>query len=98
MSKCIEIIVYSVKPEKVDEFRSVKNTLIQEAKTLEGLVSSTTSVSVEDECVYLDEMEWRSVSDAKNGLEQFKQLPTTGKFMDLLSGPPVFSGKFETMS
>ncbi len=97
MPKCIEIIVYSVKPEKVDEFKSIKDTLIKEAYLLNGLISSTTSKSIESDHIFLDKMKWESPSYAQSGFENFKKLPTTGKFMALLDGPPVYSGRFEEM-
>jgi len=97
MPKCIEIIVYSVKQEKIEEFKSIKDELIKEAHSLEGLISSNTLRSAEDKYLFVDKMEWGSVQHAKAGLEGFKKLPTTEKFMALLDGPPVYANKFEEM-
>jgi hypothetical protein len=97
MSKCVEIIAYSVKPEKIEEFIAIKNVLIKEASSLEGLVSSKTLKSLVNEHIFLDKMEWESVSHAEAGADNFKKLPTTPKFMALLDGPPAYANRFEEM-
>ena len=97
MLKCVEIIAYSIKRGKLDEFHTIKNQLIEEARSLDGLISSVTLKSADDEDVFLDKMEWKSKDHAEIGRKDFMNLPTSKKFMSLLQGPPMFTSRFEEM-
>ena len=95
MSQCREIAVYRIQQEKVEAFLKIKQTLIEEAHLLEGLISSTTHRSVEENNVFVDTMVWESPEHSANAFEHFIKLPTTEKFMAVIDGPPIFHGKFE---
>lgn len=95
MSKCTEVYIYKINVDKVNEFYKIKDTLIQEANSLDGLISSTTKKSFSEENVFIDIMKWESLEHAKKGLNVFRALPTTEKFMSLMEGPPVFGGQFQ---
>lgn len=93
-----EIIAYRIQPARLDRFEAIKNTLIDEAKTIPGLISSTTAASVEDETLFVDTMVWRSAEAAKQGRVTFEQLPTTPEFLGMMAGPPEFGGRFRQVA
>lgn len=90
----IEFIVYNVKEDQLERFQTLKPKLIKEAMTIPGIVSSKTHSSDSNETQFVDVMEWESKEAMKSGFEVFKKLPSSGEFMGLLAGPPVFAGKF----
>lgn len=94
MSECTEVYVYEILPEKVEEFLSVKDQLITEAKTLPGLLASATFRADDQDNLFIDRMRWENAEAAKAGLELFEALPTSGQFMALMAGPPKIGGRF----
>jgi len=92
----IEIIVYNIKEDRLDAFRTLKPQLIKEALTIPGIVSSKTHSSDSSENQFVDVMEWESKEAMENGFEVFKKLPSSGEFMGIIAGQPVFAGKFAT--
>ena len=97
MNKCTEIVIYSIKPEKINEFINIKEQLLSEAKTLTGLLTTSTTKSINSKNVYLDQMQWKSADHANNGFDDFLKLPSTAQFMELMTGPPIFSDRFEEL-
>ncbi|VAW22850.1 hypothetical protein MNBD_ALPHA11-805 [hydrothermal vent metagenome] len=91
----IEIIVYNIKEDQLDSFNVLKPQLIKEAMTIPGIISSKTHVSESNKWQFVDVMEWESNEAMKDGFEAFKILPSTKDFMALMTGPPVFAGKFK---
>ncbi len=69
MSECTEVFVYEIVPEKVEEFQSIKDRLITEARTLPGLIASATFRSDDQDNLFIDRMRWESVEAAKAGFE-----------------------------
>ena len=98
MSECTEIYVYEIEPEKVEEFLSVKDELIVEAQTLPGLRASATFRSDEQSNLFIDRMQWESADAAKTGLELFQNLPTSQRFLALMTGPPKVGGRFSLIA
>jgi len=94
MKKCREVIIYNIVPEKEVEFLAIKEKLLEEAHTIEGLISSKTEASIKTKYRYMDMMVWENEEASILGFEVFKSLPSTGKFMSVLMGPPVFQDKF----
>ncbi len=90
----IEIIVYNIKEDQLDTFRTLKSQLIKEALTIPGIISSKTYSSENSKSQFVDVMEWESKEAMENGFEVFKKLPSSRDFMEIISGPPVFAGKF----
>jgi hypothetical protein len=71
--------------EKVEEFLAVKDQLIAEARTLPGLTASATFRSEGQDNLFIDRMRWESAEDAKAGLEAFRALPTSERFLSLMA-------------
>lgn len=94
MTTFTEIIAYRIDPEKLRDFEAIKQTLIREAGTIPGLLSSTTSVSTGDEALFVDTMVWSSPDAAREGRSAFEALPTTPEFLGMMVGPPEFAGLF----
>lgn len=94
----IEIIVYNIKEDQLDKFNTLKPQLIKEALTIPGIISSKTHSSDGSKNQFVDIMEWESKEAMKKGFEVFKKLPSSGSFMEIIAGPPVFAGKFATTS
>ncbi|MEM6928443.1 MAG: antibiotic biosynthesis monooxygenase [Myxococcota bacterium] len=92
--QCTQIVVYRVRPEALEAFRALKEQLITEAHTLEGLLSSVTLASAEDPHLFVDQMQWTSHEAAAASTPAFERLPSTPRFMGLLAGPPVLAGEF----
>lgn len=88
--KVREIIVYQIRPEAKDEFLKIKQQMIKESYTLEGLHSSTTSKSVDSDNVYIDIMVWDSKEASKKALPVFEKLPTAASFLGTMAGPPLY--------
>lgn len=85
-----EIIVYRVRPESLGKFRAIKDQMIRESLTLDGLHSSTTSqVLGDEEGVFADTMVWTSKEASEQALPAFKQLPTAPTFLGMFDGPPL---------
>lgn len=85
---CTELYVYTVRPDAVQDMLSLKDKLIQEAHTLDGLLSSTTFRSTTEPNVFTDYMVWRDLDAATAGGAAFRQLPSSAAFMSLMAGPP----------
>jgi hypothetical protein len=94
MKKCREVIIYNIIPEKEVEFLTIKEKLIEEAQTINGLISSQTETSIKTKYCYMDMMVWENEEASILGFEVFKTLPSSRMFMSMLSGPPVFQDKF----
>lgn len=98
MSECIEMYVYEINPELVEEFLEVKDQLITEARSLPGLVQSATYRSQQQDNVFIDRMRWEDTDAAVAGLELFAELPTSARFMALMTGPPLAGGRFNLIA
>ncbi len=94
MSTCTQVVVYEIAPDHLEEFLAVKDQLITEARTLPGLTASATFRSDDQANLFIDRMEWESAEAAEAGNEAFQQLPTTGRFLSLMAGPPKVGGQF----
>ncbi len=93
-SRCIEHIAYTIKPEHLQDFESIKAQVAAEAHDLPGLISSTTQRSLAADNQFVDTMIWESPEAAAAGNEAFEGLPSTPRFMSLMAGPPHFVGRF----
>ncbi len=98
MPQCIEIIAYRIRPDARARFEALKHTLIEEAHTIDGLLSSTTSAHYDDPTQFVDTMVWRDRAAAVVGLETFATLPSSAEFLSLMTGPPIFSGQFHRVA
>jgi len=85
-----EIIVYKIQDGKEEEFTAIKNQIIEESYSLNGLYSSTTAKSLDQENVYVDAMIWDSKEAAIAAFPEFEKLPTASQFMGLMVSPPLF--------
>ena len=90
-----QIIGYKIQDGKENEFSSIKEQMISESYTLNGLYSSVTSKSLDEDSVYIDTMIWESKEIAMSSLEHFVKLPTANKFLELMTGPPLFQYMME---
>ena len=75
-SRVREIIVYRVQANHLDEFEAVKQQMIGESLTLEGLQSSTTAQVLGEDGVFADTMVWTSKEASEAALPMFQRLPT----------------------
>jgi quinol monooxygenase YgiN len=98
MSTCTEIFVYEIAPGDVEAFLSIKNKLVSEAKTLPGLLESSTLQSRAQPNLFMDRMKWESQAAAKTGNELFQSLPTSARFMSMMAGPPKIAGQFDLVA
>jgi hypothetical protein len=98
MPECTEVYVYEIQPDKVEEFLTVKDQLITEARTLPGLIASVTLRSDEQDNLFIDRMKWVSADAATKGFELFQGLPTSAKFMSMMAGPPKVGGHFAVVA
>lgn len=98
MSKHTEIFAYEIADENLDAFLEIKATLIEEAKTLPGLEASATFRSMAQPNLFIDRMHWKDTAAAQKGNELFQSLPTTGRFLSLMSGPPKIAGPFDLIA
>ena len=94
MSHCTEVYVYEISPDQVEEFLTVKDQLITEARSLPGLIDSATFRSDEQDNLFIDRMKWESAEAAKEGLKAFEALPTSRRFLSMMAGPPKVGGRF----
>lgn len=92
MSTFTEIVAYRIQRAQLERFDTIKNALIAEARAIPGLLSSTTSVSLEDETLFVDTMVWESPVAAQEGRKTFEGLPTTPEFLSMMAGSPLFAG------
>ncbi|GEM_PF-3438605 len=90
-----QIIGYKIQDGKENEFSSIKEQMISESYSLEGLYSSITSKSLDEDNVYIDIMVWESQAIAISSCESFSKLPTANKFLELMTGPPLFQYMME---
>jgi quinol monooxygenase YgiN len=94
MTPCTEVYVYEIAADRVEEFLTIKDKLISEARSLPGLIASATFRSDEQENLFIDRMTWETVEAAREGLKLFESLPTSGQFMSMMAGPPQVGGHF----
>ena len=94
MNYCYEIFVYEIKPEHLEEFISIKDRLINEARSIPGLIESATFQSNEQENLFIDRMKWESADASREGMKTFESLPASGRFLSLMAGPPKVGGHF----
>jgi hypothetical protein len=94
MAFCTEVYVYEIASDRVEEFLTIKDKLISEARSLPGLIQSATFRSDEKENLFIDRMTWKTTDAAREGLKLFGSLPTSGQFMSMMAGPPVVGGHF----
>ncbi|MEQ8330360.1 MAG: hypothetical protein RH859_07875 [Longimicrobiales bacterium] len=94
MSRCTEVYVYEIQPERLNEFLAIKDRLIEEARTLPGLIESATFRSDDAANLFIDRMTWESAAAAREGSALFEELPTSGDFLSMMAGPPRVGGRF----
>jgi quinol monooxygenase YgiN len=94
MLQSTQLVAYEVDPARLDEFLDIKDRLIDEAKTLPGLIDSATFRSDEQGNLFFDRMVWESAEAAGAAMPIFEKLPTTAQFMSLMAGPPRLEGQF----
>ena len=93
-NRCIEHIAFTIKPECLDEFTSIKAQVAAEAHDLPGLLASTTQRSLAQPNQFVDTMIWEDADAAAAGNKAFEKLPTTPRFLAMMAGPPQFAGRF----
>lgn len=84
-----EIIVYRIQPDRLDQFLAIKQQMIAESVTLEGLRSSTTARVLGEGNVFADTMVWDSKQASEAAMPAFEKLPTAPTFLGLFDGPPL---------
>lgn len=84
-----EIIVYRIRTAEIEEFEAIKEQMIQESMSLEGLRSSTTAKVLGEPGVFADTMVWASHEAALAAKPAFENLPTAKRFLGLMTGPPL---------
>ncbi len=84
-----EIIVYRIRPDRLDEFDGIKKQMISESLTLEGMRSCTTAQVMGEKGVFADTMVWTSKEASERALPVFEQLPTAPTFLGMFDGPPL---------
>ena len=84
-----ELIVYRLRDDRLEAFEAIKQQMISESLTLEGLQSSTTARVLGEKDVYADTMIWTSQEAAETALPVFKRLPTAPSFLGMFDGPPL---------
>ncbi len=84
-----EIIVYRIQADQLNEFEAIKQQMISESLTLEGLRSSTTAKVLDEKGVFADTMVWTSKAASEKALPMFKRLPTAPTFLGMFDGPPL---------
>ena len=94
MSECTEVYVYEIEPDRIEEFLTVKDQLISEARSLPGLIESATFRSDDQDNLFIDRMRWDSADAAVRSGELFQDLPTSARFMSMMAGPPKVAGRF----
>lgn len=94
MARCIEIIAFAIRPDKLADFASIKSQVAAEARQLPGLITSTTQHSLTSEANYVDTMVWENREAAVAGMAAFEGLPSTPDFLAMMDGPPTFLGHF----
>ncbi len=94
MSHCIEVYVYEIALNHLDEFLTIKDQLITETRSIPGLIESATFRSDQQQNLFIDRMKWESSDMAREGLKLFESLPIARRFLSLMAGPPQVGGHF----
>ena len=94
MALCTEVYVYEIAADRVEEFLTIKDNLINEARSFPGLIGSATFRSDEQENLFIDRMTWETADAAREGLKLFESLPTSQQFLSMMAGPPQVGGHF----
>ena len=93
-TRCIQIVAFTIDPDRLDRFLDIKARIAAEAHGLEGLLMSTTQRSQTSPNVFVDTMVWESAEACAAGQAAFEKLPTTPEFLGLMVGPPVMADTF----
>ncbi|HGY90641.1 MAG TPA: hypothetical protein ENK43_05650 [Planctomycetes bacterium] len=94
MTHCVEIIAFTIRPERLAEFAAIKSQVASEARQLPGLITSTTQHSLVSRGDFVDIMVWESQRAAVAGTAAFERLPSAPAFMAMMASPPTFQGRF----
>jgi heme-degrading monooxygenase HmoA len=78
--KCVELVIYKVKPDKNQEFLEVYGWIRREMSTMPGFVSAETLQSLDDAHTYADLWIWESIAHAKDAHIRFASLPHAKQF------------------
>ncbi len=87
--KVKEIIVYKIKEERLEDFLKIKDQVLKESASLDGLLSATTSKILSDEYTFADTMIWDDIGSSKKSSETFPKIPVAAKFLEMWDGPPL---------
>lgn len=80
--ECIEIVVYTIHPEKISQFLAAREQILKEVKRFEGFISAITLRSTREESTFLDYFVWEGLEQAKKAFDQFQTLPSAKAFME----------------
>lgn len=72
-----------------EEFLTVKDQLITEARSLRGLIDSATFRSDEQDNLFIDRMNWGVRRGGQGKIEGVRGAPTSGRFLSMMAGPPT---------
>ncbi len=82
-------IFFTILPGREDDFRAIKQKMIAESLTLEGLVSSTSAKVFDLDNTWVDTMVWESAEHALGSRNAFTSLPSASGFLSMMAGPPI---------
>lgn len=84
MSKAIEMIVYKVKADKVNNKALLVETVNDIVKKFDGFVARTVHQDEKDETIFMDYVTWESLEQAHAAMKKMEQTPEIMPFMQAI--------------
>ncbi len=94
---CLEVVIYQVKPDMIDQFCNLRNRVIAEMAQLDGFIREETHGSVESPTLFVDTLTWRDQSSALEAYARFNNLDGAAEFLACIQNV-TFSGHFLPLS
>ena len=84
MAKAIEMVVYKVKTEKVNDKILLVETVNNIIKNFDGFISRTVHQDEKDPAIFMDYVTWESLEQAHTAMKTMEQTPEIMPFMQAI--------------
>ena len=72
MSTCYELVIYSVKPHKINDYNNLHNDISDQMSKKNGFISSSCEKSATKEHTFTDKVIWENKKAALLAYKEFK--------------------------
>ena len=96
MSTCYELVIYSVKPNKLNDFNNLHKCVTNQLSKRAGFISSLHELSATKKFTFTDKVVWENKTTALLAYNEFNTFPCKDEFISCIE-TVYYSGHFLEM-